>query len=186
MSPTLRLQRMPLIGRYFRGGEYPIFPENVEYGDIIKGLSVSAESCAAVYCSHVLEHLALDDFRTAIQNSYLYLNKGGIFRFVVPDLERLARDYLNSQDANAAILFMEQSNLGRKTRPRGGEELLREWFGNSPHLWMWDFKALSAELERVGFRKIRRAQFGDSEESLFSDVEDPDRWKDCLGVECVK
>jgi hypothetical protein len=51
---------------------------------------------------------------------------------------------------------------------------------------MWDFKSMEAELERAGFKQIRRAEFGDSKEERFADVEAPDRWKDCLGIECVK
>jgi hypothetical protein len=111
---------------------------------------------------------------------------GGIFRFVLPDLEQLARNYINSSDVGASICFMEQSGLGRKTRTRGIEGFFREWLGNSFHFWMWDFKSISLELEQVGFKRIRRAEFGDSKEPHFADVEDLGRWKICLGVECVK
>ena len=111
-SPTLRLQRIPWIGRHFRGGSFPAFPKNVEYGDIRRGLPVSNDSCRAVYCSHVLEHLALQDLRTAFQNTRSLLRKNGIFRFVIPDLQALAQDYIASTEAGAAMRFMEQSCLG--------------------------------------------------------------------------
>lgn len=194
-SPTLRLQRLPLIGRRFSSDQHPKFPANIEYGDIVEGLPVAAESCKAIYCSHVLEHLALDDLRVALNNTYSYLERDGIFRFVLPDLEKLARTYLDSDDVNASLWFMRQSYLGKESRPKGVKGLLRTWLGNSNHLWMWDFKAISVELEQAGFRKIRRAGFGDSQEPLFRDVEEPGRWKedylgvegiDCLGVECTK
>ena len=185
-SPTLRLQRLPLIGHYFRGGPYPIFPSNVEYGDIVKGLPVKAGTCRAVFCSHILEHLALEDFRAALRNTHSYLEPGGIFRLVLPDLEHLSRTYLSSQDAGAALKFMEDSNLGHRNRAVGLGGMLRKWLGHSSHLWMWDFKAIQGELEMAGFRNIRRAEFGDSAEDRFKDVEDADRWQDCLGVECNK
>lgn len=185
-SPTLRLQRLPLLGYYFKQEPWPIFPANVEYGDIVKGLPVVAHSCKAIYCSHILEHLALEDVRIALQHTYSYLEMGGTFRFVLPDLERLARDYLVSTETNASIQFMEQAHLGKKQRPRGMKEFIREFIGNSQHLWMWDFKALTCELEHVGFQNIRRAEFGDSSISRFTEVEDYGRWKDCLGVECIK
>src|SRR4051812_43659884 len=89
-SPTLRLQRLPVVGRRLHGGGLPLFPSNVEYGDIVRGLPVSPGSCRGVYCSHVLEHLALADFRTALRNTRAILRDGGIFRFVLPDLELLA------------------------------------------------------------------------------------------------
>jgi hypothetical protein len=65
-------------------------------------------------------------------------------------------------------------------------EMIRSRFGNSQHLWMWDYNSLTKELDDCGFVKIRRAQFGDSSEPMFKDVEDLDRWEGCLGVECRK
>jgi hypothetical protein len=185
-SPTLRLQRLPIVGSYFRRGEYPIFPANVEHGDIVKGLPIPDESCKAIYCSHILEHLALQDFNIALQNTYRYLERGGIFRFVMPDLEQLTRDYLDSADSHAALTFMESSYLGKKTRSRGLVGLVREWSGNSAHLWMWDFKSIVPELQRVGFSEIRRAYFGDSAAACYKDVEEIGRWEKCLGIECIR
>ena len=63
---------------------------------------------------------------------------------------------------------------------------MREWFGNSRHLWMWDYRSLGKELRTAGFTDVRRAEFGDSAEPRFRDVEDPGRWENCLGVECCK
>lgn len=185
-SPTLRLQKLPAIGRFMNNGGYERFPANVSYGDIVEGLPIEANSCDALYCSHILEHLALNDFRTALKHSYMYLKEGGIFRCVVPDLEFLAKDYLESPEPVAAFEFMESTYLGRQTRPRNLGGFIREWLGNSAHLWMWDFKSLALELERTGFRKIRRAAFGDSSLSRFKDVENPGRWENCLGIECTR
>jgi hypothetical protein len=185
-SPALRLQRLPLVGRYFKRGEYPAFPANVEYGDIIEGLPIADRSCQAIYCSHILEHLAFQDFRMALQNTYRYLKSGGTFRFVMPDLEQLARDYLSSSDSRAALVFMESSYLGKETRSRGLKGLLRERLGNSAHLWMWDFKSIVPELANAGFSEIRRAYFGDSTLACYRDVEEIGRWEKCLGVQCIK
>jgi hypothetical protein len=186
ISPTLRLQKIPLVAAVLQRRGMPKWSHNVEYGDIVAGLPVEPDSCKAVYCSHVLEHLALDDFRRALRNTYLYLEAGGIFRFVLPDLEYYARQYLNSESSDAALRFMEVTVLGVKTRARGAEGILRTVAGNSAHLWMWDYKAIAAELEQAGFRDIRRAAFNDSQDELFKDVEEFSRWENCLGVECFK
>jgi len=185
VSPTLRLQKVPLLGQL--SSRFLVrFPANVEYGDIVRGLPLQPQSCKAIYCSHVLEHLALDDFRLAIKNVYSYLETDGVFRFVLPDLEILARNYLSSEDADASLAFMRHSRLGEETRPRGFSRFVRHWLGNSAHLWMWDFRSLSSELENVGFRNVRRATCGDSQEPRFDEVEDPSRWESCLGMECVR
>ena len=185
-SPSLRLQRLPVVGPLFAHFASPVFPENVEYGDIVKGLQIRAGSCSGLYCSHVLEHLSLRDFRVAIRNSRGLLKDGGIFRLVLPDLETIARAYLSSAAEDACSQFMETSLLGSVERTRGLVSFLRQWLGNSAHLWMWDFKGISAELGDAGFRGVRKAEFGDSDDKRFSEVEDPDRWKECLGVECLK
>jgi hypothetical protein len=130
--------------------------------------------------------LALLDFRVAIGNTFRYLEADGIFRFVVPDLRRLALDYIAAGDPSAAGRFMQESSLGVERRARGWEGLLRAWWGNSAHLWMWDFESIRLELQSSGFRNIRRAVYGDSREARFADVEDEDRWRGCLGVECTK
>ncbi len=186
ISPTLRLQRIPLLGRWFRRGEFLVFPDNVKYGDIIQGLPIAPGTCAGIYCAHVLEHLALNDMRIALRNTHQYLRTGGIFRFVLPDLERLARNYLEDSNDRAAMDFMEQSYLGTKTRPRGLKGFVRSYFGNSSHLWMWDFKSMTRELKDAGFIRIRRAEFGDCEDDRFRDVEELQRWEGCLGIECRK
>lgn len=186
-SPTLRLQRLPLLGRIIRRSpQYPAFPSNVRYGNIVRGLPVKPASCDAVYCSHVLEHLALEDFRLALRNTFSYLRPGGVFRLVVPDLERLSADYIASPDENAALTFMEHAHLGATQRPRGIQGAFRSWLGNSAHLTMWDFKSLSRELSAAGFTRIRRAEFGDSSDPRFAEVEDADRWRGCLGMSCIK
>jgi hypothetical protein len=182
-SPTLRLERLPLIGRVAaRRGR--LFPPNVLFGDIVKGLPVPAHSCAAVYCSHVLEHLSLNDFRTALRNTQSLLRERGIFRLVVPDLRIAAQRYLAAESADAAERFVTETDLGTVDRPRGVGGLLRGWLGNSRHLWMWDFNALRHELDQAGFVGIREARFGDSEDSMFAAVEEESRWADAVGIQC--
>lgn len=184
-SPTLRFERLPILGRlYTRNGSR--FPENVEYGDIVSGLPIQANACDGVYCSHILEHLALSDFRLALANTQRILKPNATFRLVLPDLHSCVRKYLNSPSADASIEFLRETCLGEETRARSLKGLMTSWLGNSKHLWMWDFKSMAAELQTVGFTAIRRAGCGDSPDPMFARVEAQDRWDDCLGVECRK
>jgi SAM-dependent methyltransferase len=184
-SPTLRFERLPVLGKFYTRNARR-FPANVVYGDVIKGLPVADGSCQGIYCSHVLEHLALDEFDVTLGNVFRYLQPGGTFRMVLPDLEQLARDYLASQEENAAARFMGDSYLGVKTRPRGLSGLVRTWLGNSAHLWMWDERSLGAKLRARGFKEVRRAAFGDAEDKKFNEVEDAGRFANCLGMQCRK
>lgn len=184
-SPTLRFERLPLIGKLYTKN-HARFPENVEYGDIVKGLPVQIDACKGIYCSHVLEHLSLKDFRDALKNTLRILRSGGIFRFVLPDLEYSIKKYIDNPANDAALIFMKETHLGQESRNRGLKGITLSLFGNSQHLWMWDYKSMESELRNAGFIEIRRAQFRDSADPMFGEVEEKERWDNCLGVECIK
>jgi SAM-dependent methyltransferase len=185
-SPTLRLQKLPVVGNLIPSGPFGRFPDNVEYGDIATGLPIADSSVKLLYCSHILEHLSLVDLRSSLQNCYRILQPGGIFRFVLPDLEYLAWQYVNSTDPDAALQFMQNTWMGIEHRQRHPIGFLKEWLGGSQHLWMWDYKSLVRELSGVGFEQIRRAQLGDSGIVEFSELENPERWDNELGIQCCK
>jgi predicted SAM-dependent methyltransferase len=184
-SPTLRLQRMPLLGRLLMIGSIR-FPKNVRYGDVASGLPIASGSCAGVYSSHVLEHLPLEDAKTALRETYRCLAPGGVFRLVLPDLELFAREYLERRSQEPAHDFMRCLQMGYETRPRGFGAFLRSWLGNQKHLWMWDFDSLSGEMRAAGYVDIRRATMGDSCDPRFSEVEEISRWDGYLGMEARK
>lgn len=182
-SPTLRFERIPVLGKLYTKNASR-FPANVEYGDIVKGLPLPERSCAGLYSSHVLEHLALEDFRIALKHSFAVLQPGGIFRLVVPDIEVLARKYLESDDPEACEIFIRATSLGRVARPRGAFGFIKNFFANNEHLWMWDFKSLTRELTAAGFVEMRRCAPGDSADPKFKLVENPERFIDAVAIEC--
>jgi hypothetical protein len=184
-GPAFWIERhLPVLKPALLKRGYPDYPANIEYGDVIKGLPVAPGSATAAYCSHVLEHLALDEFRTTLRHVFSYLRPGGTFRFVLPDLEALVHTYASSADPEAASQFMRESYLGVDSQGKGVSRLLRMVFGRSAHLWMWDEKNMTRELAAAGFTAIRRARMGDNPDPRFADVEDAGRWENCLGMEC--
>ncbi len=189
VSPTLRIQKIPVIGFLLRNKLNTTFPTNVLYGDITKGLPVQPNSCNGLYCSHTLEHLSLNDFRKALVNSFLILKPGGIFRCIVPDLEFSARQYVTQLDRgekSPSISFIEETLLGINEKPRGLIGLIKSYFGNSHHLWMWDRYSLSEELKKAGFKEIRECKFNDSQDEMFVYVEAEGRFRDAVALECRK
>lgn len=184
-SPTLRLERIPIVGKVIKRNPEP-FPSNVEYGDIIRGLPLERGTCSGIYCSHVLEHLSFEELNLALKNTYILLKEDGIFRFVVPDLNYYAQRYVNDTSPMSARMFMKDTGLGQEAREKGLMAFVTQWFGNTRHRWMWDYPSIEEELIKTGFRNIRRARFNDSEDPMFLKVEEKGRWENCLGVECVK
>lgn len=184
-SYTLRLERLPVLGSLVRKNSQR-FPQTVRFGDIVAGLPLAAGSCAGLYGSHVLEHLSYRELRQALRNCHHLLEAGGLLRVIVPDLENLARKYLNDSSASAASIFMKDSMLGIEAKRRGVRGRLIDSLGRSQHLWMWDEKGLTHELAEAGFNEIRRCAFGDARDPMFQFVEDPIRFTDALALEAVK
>lgn len=66
--------------------------------DIVQGLPFDDDTFAAVYHSHVLEHLSLNQGQSLLEDCYRVLSPGGFLRIVVPDLEQIARLYLEMHE----------------------------------------------------------------------------------------
>ena len=181
------------MGVFVRQGRGWLFPPKVRFGDIVRGLPLPDDSVLAVYCSHVLEHIPRDCVPRALANTFRILVPGGTFRLVVPDLEWRAMHYLEAarqSESGAADRCLESLFMGGRQRQRNLSELLRWIFGNSAHLWMYDFPLLSRLLEDAGFARIRRCDFGDAAIAEFSEVEERSRFfedgKPELAIESIK
>lgn len=66
-SPTMRIQRIPVIGAIARRRMTTVFDEKVLYGDTRSGLPLTDDSVFFLYCSHVLEHLWIGPAHTGMQ-----------------------------------------------------------------------------------------------------------------------
>lgn len=185
-SPTLRLQRLPGVGRLVQAMVGPRFSPRVVYGDVVRGLPLTDEGATLVYSSHMLEHLAFEDFKVALVEVHRVLARGGVFRSVLPDLQHEVQAYLSSDAPDRASAFMQSTLLGVERRERGLAGAVRMWLGNSRHVWMWDYPSLAHRLAEAGFIDIRPATQGDSGHPDFASVEQADRWQGSVGFECRK
>ena len=191
-SPGLRLSKIPLLGGYLQAIlKLPAWPKSVRYGDLIKGLNIRQESCGLIFASHILEHLSLSDFQTAVNNIYLYLKPGGILRAIVPDLEKLAAVYAEqlkdgSLSAQSAHNFIKTSGIGCENSRKHLSGRIREAFSNSRHQWLWDEMSLSYSFKQQGFSKIRRCKYGDWSDPMFGLVENQARHENAVCIEAIK
>lgn len=188
-SPTLRIQKIPILGLLLKKKMTVVFPPNIYYGDIVKGLPIEGNSCDGIFCSHVLEHLSYEDFRKALQNTFHLLKPNGIFRLVMPNLKMLVDEYLANKirgDPEASVKFMRDSGMALDKRPRSIIAVSRTIWGNSKHLYLWDQESTIFELKRVGFVNIRICEFNDCHDPMFRFVEDEERFKNALALEMTK
>jgi hypothetical protein len=176
-SLTLRMERLPLIGRLVKKNSKR-FPATVQYGDIVIGLPLPSNSCRGLYGSHVLEHLSHQELRATLRNCY---QTGGILRVALQDLEFLIKRYLENSESTASSESLREAGLGTEKKLHGPPGIMNR-LGRSEHLWMWDEKGLSSELTKAGFTDICRCNFGDSKDPMFRLVEYPDRFVNALAL----
>lgn len=70
--------------------------KEVKKWDIREGLPFDNNSIDACYSSHVFEHLSVDDAQKFLDECMRVLKPKGIIRLVVPDLEAIAKIYIDT------------------------------------------------------------------------------------------
>jgi len=185
-SARLWLERTPIFGIVVRALIGELFPRNVRFGDIVRGLPLRENCAAGVYCSHVLEHVARDELPIALRNTFKILAPGGMFRLVLPDLHWRAARYVSAaerNDSSAADNLLESCNLGSRRGTRTLIEALVGYWSRSEHQWMYDFAGIKAALMEAGFVGIRRCKFGDCGDPMFAVAEDINRFVEAHKIE---
>ena len=70
--------------------------EHVLHQNLREGLTFETASVDVIYASHVLEHLSMTDGERLLKEIHRVLKEGGVLRIVVPDLEGIAKSYIES------------------------------------------------------------------------------------------
>ena len=142
-------------------------------------------SCETVFCSHMVEHVP----HVRLENIFLEFNRvlapSGIVRILTPDIERIARAYVE-RDANFFRKAKEEDESLRTDLGLGGMFVnfivspgqdtalfnrgLNEFIAGYAHIYAYDFEMLRILLERTGFGDVRRKRFC---ESVYADYSEP-------------
>ncbi len=120
----------------------------IRFANAAAGIPCASGSVAAVYSSHMIEHLDRFEARAFLTEAKRVLRPGGVVRIAAPDLSRLVRDYVATGDADG---FVAGIHMGLD-RPAG----LWGWVkwalvGPRHHLWMYDGESLTRLLRGAGF-----------------------------------
>lgn len=103
--------------------------------DLRQGLPFPDRSFDCIYCSHVLEHLPKRAAPLFLSHCLRVLEPGGVIRLVVPDLEAIARFYLENleralggdREARERYGWIMIELLDQMTRQRSGGEMAAYW-----------------------------------------------------------
>lgn len=112
-----------------------------------------ANSADVIYASHVLEHINKWDYEAVLKRWYKILKPGGILRLALPDFEQLVQVYIETKD----LKLIYGPLYGGQDSP-----------GNT-HYWCWDFQQLKSVLESVGFQRVNRYDWRETEHAHIDD-----------------
>ncbi|OOC47840.1 hypothetical protein B0684_12920 [Thioalkalivibrio versutus] len=85
------------------------------------------QSADVLYSSHFLEHVPRTSVPSVLEECFRILNSGGKIRLVLPDLENMAREYLNRRDSGdeGKADFVVMELIDQCVRRESGGELGR-------------------------------------------------------------
>jgi SAM-dependent methyltransferase len=115
----------------------------VRYLDVAKRFPFADGMFENAFCSHLLEHLYPDEARRCVGEVARVLKKGGIFRVVVPDLEKLLALYDPERADEFCETFFESSQKSDKNQ----------------HHWHYNAASMIRLLEGAGFAKAYRCEY---------------------------
>lgn len=165
--------------------------------DVRKGLPFPSGSLSAIYASHLLEHLYLEEAKRLLGECFRVLGPGGILRAVVPDLKAIVEEYTgkrhfeHSSVPNGELSPADQLNrrLGFKgSEPPSGSWTYRfysAWKDFHGHKWMYDAESLIGYFRGAGFSDVCGMPFHESRIGAIAEVEEASRVLDGAGI-CVE
>jgi SAM-dependent methyltransferase len=144
--------------------------------DLKKPLPFSDNSFWAIYASHVLEHLYVQEAKNLLKECYRVMKPDGIIRIVVPDLRAIVLKYSEGKEENKGSGLtradrLNQDLLLRPETPPSGSLIYKIYSVLTDfhsHKWMYDADSLSYHCKQAGFANIRVMQ---AHESLIEGIE---------------
>lgn len=121
------------------------------YADLTKQLPFGDGSADLIYNEHFIEHISAYDGRGFIRECWRVLRPGGILRIATPDLQEIARDYLNGDWIKAAWLKEVPQGAIIETGAEYFNTAMRDW----NHQFLYDHETLWSYLNDFGFKAER-------------------------------
>ncbi|KAA1396080.1 class I SAM-dependent methyltransferase [Aeromicrobium ginsengisoli] len=172
-SPVMLLRRVPFLRsllvklKILTPGHIQTWPDNVQRRDLTKPLPQADGTVEAIYSSHMLEHIYLQEARELVKEAYRVMAPGGILRLALPDGELWARQLLEGQGGEH---FNERINAYPVARPKGRRQITF-MLGGSAHKWQPTRDLVKAMVEDAGFTNFRELAYQEGDLPQVTEVE---------------
>ncbi len=158
-SPSVLLSRMPVVKRALRRlgvlseAHMTVWDPEIKRHDI-RSLPYSDGSVDAVYSSHTLEHIYIDEARQVLRESARVLRPGGMIRIALPDATAIAQRFLDGGDDPDAGLEYNRALLAHPGSPLRGIGQITGLAGGHIHRWQPSAPMVKQMLEQAGFENV--------------------------------
>lgn len=145
-------------------------------GDALN-INLEDESCDILFCSHVFEHIPHSELPLIIAEFNRVLKPNGVLRILTPDLQKIAKAYVEKDREFFNEALEEDENL-RTDLGFGGmfincvvspgqdtalfDRGLTRFIAGYAHVYSYDYEMLDTIFSQLGFEN-RKASFNDSE-----------------------
>lgn len=142
------------------------------YLDVKKPFRLNNNSFDYIFFEHLIEHLEYEKGLKLLRECFRILKPSGRIRISTPDLRFLIKLY-NPQKSKLQKKYI--SWAVNQFLPSIGicEDafVINNFFQNWGHKFIYDFKVLKNELEKIGFVKVVRCNVGKSSNPNFQNIE---------------
>lgn len=165
--------------------------------DVRKTLPFQDNFFKAVYASHLLEHLYLEEANLFLRDCFRVLQNGGVLRIVVPDLRSIVLEYMGEKIFNDEISVdtilsaadkLNKRLLLRNPSPGKGNFIYKIYTALKDfhsHKWMYDADSLIGYFKRSGFVDVQQMHLHESRIDGIESVEDAKRFSSGSSI-CVE
>lgn len=175
-SPSLLLDRVRIVKPFLhrigllKDEHMVAWPRNIIMADVRRGLPSEPGSVDAIYSSHMLEHMYLNEARCVLSHCHAALKPDGILRLALPNALAMAESLVHNADSEASWRFNEALLAYPLTAPTR-RDLLRAYFASPPHRWQ-PTPSLAVELLiAAGFKDVSERSFGEGNMPRLAEVE---------------
>jgi len=165
--------------------------------DVRNPLPFQDNSLCAIYASHLLEHLYLEEAKRLLRECFRVLQPNGVLRMVVPDLRAIVSEYMgenpfgNSSDERKEISRADKLNMRlllRNPEPPSGNILYKVYTALKDfhsHKWMYDAESLITYFKWANFVDVQEMGFHHSRIEGIEKIEQAGRVLNGAGI-CVE